>query len=67
MQSEFYNQPVVAWAQRNLPGEIEIRLKFNSLFAKFFLTLLLFALPIGTALYGLLFIPRGQSQLSDVL
>ena len=54
MQSEFYNQPVVAWAQRNLPGEIEIKLKFNSLFAKFFLTLLLFALPIGTALYGLL-------------
>jgi hypothetical protein len=46
MQSEFYNQPVVNWAKQNFPQPVEIKLRFASRWAKSFIYLLLYLVPI---------------------
>lgn len=46
MKSEFYNQPVVNWAQQNLAQSVEIRLRFASRWARLLVYALLFSIPV---------------------
>lgn len=52
MQTEFYNQPVVDWARRNLSQPVEIKVRFGSRRAQIFAYLLLFTAPLAFILLG---------------
>ncbi len=48
----FYNQPVVNWARQALLNRAEVKLKYNSLFAKIIIYSLLFSAPAMFMLFG---------------
>lgn len=52
MQTEFYNQPVVDWALRNLRQPVEIKVRFGSRWGRTFGYLLLFIAPLAFILLG---------------
>lgn len=52
MQTEFYNQPVVGWALRNLRQPVEIKVRFGSRWGRIFGYLLLFIAPLAFILLG---------------
>lgn len=52
MQTEFYNQPVVDWALRNLPVPVEIKVRFASRRGRIIAYLLLFTAPLAFILLG---------------
>jgi hypothetical protein len=52
MQSEFYNQPAVEWARRNLSQPVGIKVRFGSPWGRIFGYLLLFIAPLAFFLLG---------------
>jgi hypothetical protein len=67
MQNEFYNQPVVNWAQQNFPKPVEIKLLFSSRLGKIFTYLLVFFVPLVFIVGGTLlkFTDAGNRKDSD--